>query len=96
MNTPEVFPFKAGEMIPQYSWIQYGFVLVMLFIILFMLTKKSRSLTRMQAHCHVIEKNQLSSKLTLYVVRHQQQRFLLIDNQHALAIHALMPEHTDV
>ena len=78
-------PFKPPFM-PKEGWFHYGLVVMMLLIIILSLAKKLKPKVGSQSICTLIEKQHLGNKTVVYVLQYQQQRFLLIDNQHALSI----------
>lgn len=77
------------------SWGSYTLALMMLLVVIFILAKKHRPLISPKTDCKLIEKTALSHKTMVYIIEHQQQRFLLADNQQSLAIHPLTPVTQD-
>lgn len=73
----------------QHGWLMYGFALVVLLVIVLIIAKKHRPGLVNKSVCQLVEKKYLGNKTVVYVIDYQQQRFLLADNQHALALHAL-------
>lgn len=74
---------------PQIGWVNYALAIVLLLVLVFLFAKKKRPASSHAATCQLIEKKYLGNKTVVYVLDYQNQRFLLADNQHALAIHAL-------
>ncbi len=91
--TDEPIPFKQ-PFIPKGGWLNYGLVIIMLLVIVIMLAKKFKPRQASQATCKLIEKQHLGNKTVVYILQYQQQRFLLVDNQHALAIQEVQNEPT--
>lgn len=81
----EAIPFKQ-PLVPKDGWLHYGLVIIMLLVIVVMFAKKFKPKLTSPSTCLLIEKQHLSNKTVAYVLQYQQERFLLIDNQHALAI----------
>lgn len=77
-------------------WLSYGFVLLILFITLIILAKKTKSRTNSSPQGKIIETLFLHQKTKAYVIDYKGQQFLIAENQNALAIHALdkaFPQH---
>lgn len=74
---------------PQHGWLQYGLAITVLLILILVLARKYKSRVPNPDGCQIIDKKHLGNKTAVYVIEYQQQRFLLADNQQALAIHAL-------
>jgi flagellar biogenesis protein FliO len=70
-------------------WFPYIVILGILFVVLFVLAKKSKVLVKTNSNCQIIEKIPVHHKTQVYVINYQGQRFLIADNQNALAIHSL-------
>lgn len=85
-TTANPIVFKQ-DITPATPWLQYGLVMAILLIFIVVLTRQYKSKTLRHAGCQLIEKKSLGNKTIIYVVEYQKQRFLLADNQHALAIH---------
>ena len=85
-STAEPIVFKQ-EFSPKNGWLNYGLAITVLLIVILVLAKKYKSRPPNLAGCQLVEKKHLGNKTVVYVVEYQQQRFLLADNQHALAIH---------
>ena len=49
----------------------------------------------MKPICQLVEKKYLGNKTVIYIIDYQQQRFILADNQQALAFHQLAQERAD-
>ena len=79
---------------PKEGWLNYGLVIIMLLVIVVMLAKKFKPRQALQSTCKLIEKQHLGNKTVVYILQCQQQRFLLVDNQHALAIQEVQNERT--
>ena len=77
---------------PKNGWLPYGTVIIMLLILVLVIAKKYKPSATRQSVCQLVEKKQLSNKTVVYIIDYQQQRFLLADNQHALALHPLTQE----
>jgi len=75
-------------------WTPYLITLGILFMFLLFLAKKSKRLVKTNSQCQLIEKIPLHHKTQAYVVDYQGQRFLIAENQNALAIHPLQEEKT--
>lgn len=84
----EPIAFKP-DFSPKNGWMHYGLAILILLIIMLLLAKKHTRKLPERASCQLIEKKHLGNKTVLYIVEYQQQRFLLADNQQALAIHPL-------
>lgn len=91
LTTSEAIVFKA-PFIPKNGWLHYGIAIIMLLVIVMVLAKKFRPKLASQSTCQLIEKQHLSNKTVVYILQYQQQRFLLVDNQQALAIHKVNNE----
>lgn len=87
----EKIPFKE-PFSPKNGWISYGIALIALLVILLTLLKKYKPALRHKSECNIIEKKYLGNKTVVYVFEYQQQRFLLADNQLALALQPLLNE----
>lgn len=88
---------NAIEFKPEFSpcgWMSCAIVACILLAIVLLLIKKQKSPRAPVSACQLIEKKYLSNKTIIYVIELQNQRFLLADNQHALALHALNHEAT--
>jgi len=85
-STTEPIVFKQ-EFSPKNGWFNYGLAITILLIVILVLAKKYKSKPLGPIGCQLIEKKHLGNKTVVYVIEYQQQRFLLADNQHALAIH---------
>lgn len=77
------------------SWLNYGIAIAMLLILALIIAKKHKPALTKKPICQLVEKKYLGNKTVIYVIDYQQQRFLLADNQHALAIHELSTRDTD-
>lgn len=77
---------------PHNGWLAYGLALIVLLVIILVLAKKNRPGSTQKSVCQLIEKKYLGNKTVVYVIAYEQQRFLLADNQHALALHPLATE----
>lgn len=84
----ETITFKQS-LSPKISWLNYGLIIVMLLVLVLAIAKKHKPGMSKKSVCQLIEKKYLGNKTVVYVIDYQQQRFLLADNQHALAIHPL-------
>ena len=76
-------------------WWSYGLAIGLLLVMIIILAKKHKPASLSKTACTLIEKKLLSHKTIVYIVEYQQQRFLLADNQQALAIHPLTQEGSD-
>ncbi len=90
----EAITFKP-DFSAKLTWLNYGVAILMLVIIALIIAKKHKPGIAKKSVCQLIEKKYLSNKTVVYVIEHQQQRFLLADNQHALAIHELHAREPD-
>ena len=70
---------------PKPQWYFFMLFLLIVFTILFLLSKKKQSVPSEKSACHVLERKYLDTKTKIFVIQYQQQLFLLADNQHALA-----------
>lgn len=69
----------------------YLLVLGILFLTLFFLAKKSKKLINTN-QCQILERIPIHHKTKVYILDYQGQRFLIADNQNALAIQPLPKE----
>lgn len=83
--------FKTAS-ISTSHWYLYLVVIGVLFLTLLFLAKKSKGLVKPTSEGRLIEKIPLHHKAQVYIIEYQNQRFLIADNQNALAIH---PMHED-
>lgn len=86
--TADPIIFKQ-EFSPQNGWLNYGIAIIILLIIILVLAKKYKPQATGLTGCNLIEKKHLGNKTVVYIVEYQHQRFLLADNQHALAVHQI-------
>ncbi|MFJ1268022.1 hypothetical protein ACD661_05595 [Legionella lytica] len=86
LHTQNTLTFKQDP-INNIHWIPYLVVLLILLIVLFFLAKRSKGLVKKTTHGQIIEKISVHHKMQVYVLDYQGQRFLIADNQNALAIH---------
>lgn len=87
MSSTQVHTIAFKEpFMPKTGWLHYGLVILMLLVIVIMLAKKFKPGQISPSACKLIEKQHLGNKTVVYILQYQQQRFLLVDNQHALAI----------
>lgn len=80
------------EFVPKHGWLQYGVAILMLLVMSLLIAKKYKPRVLPHARCQLIEKKYLGNKTMVYIIEYQQQRFLLADNQNALAVHLLKNE----
>ncbi len=80
---------------PKNSWLTYGSAIIMLLILVIVIAKKHKPGATQKPICQLVEKKYLGNKTVIYIIEYQQQRFLLADNQQALALHPLIQEATD-
>lgn len=73
-------------------WYPYVLILGILFAVLFILAKKSKNLIKPHPTCQIIERIPIHHKTQVYVIDLYGQRFLIADNQNALAIHPVQKE----
>lgn len=78
---------------PGYNWFIYLVSLAALLTLAAVLAKKCRAGLLAQSSCLIVDKQQLGTKTTIYVLEYQNQRFLLADNQQALTLQALTREN---
>lgn len=83
------------DFVPHISGLNIGLTVMALLALAFFLARKLKPRARPLATCQLIDKMHLSHKTTLYVIAVQNQRFVLADNQLALALHALDSKNTD-
>ena len=93
-SSAEAITFKP-DFSAKLSWLNYGVAIVLLVIIALIIAKKYKPNLAKKSVCQLVEKKYLSNKTVVYVIDYQQQRFLLADNQHALAIHELHAREPD-
>lgn len=74
---------------PKNGWLSYAIAVAALLALLATLLKKYKPVGNTRSSCQLIEKKYLGNKTIVYVFEYQQQRFLLADNQQALALHPL-------
>lgn len=77
------------EPVHHLHWVPYILVFGILVASLFFLAKKSKVLVKAAPQCKIIEKMPIQHKTQAYIIEYQGQRFLIADNQNALAIHPL-------
>ena len=80
---------------PKHGWLTYGSAIILLLILVFIITKKHKPSSNQRQVCQLVEKKYLGNKTVVYILDYQQQRFILADNQHALALHQLVKETPD-
>lgn len=80
---------------PHGGWLSYGIAIVIMLVMIVILAKKHKPFSTPRGDCKLIEKKHLGHKTVVYVIEYHQQRFLLADNQQALAIHPLTEGVTD-
>ncbi|HBI21903.1 MAG TPA: hypothetical protein DDY37_04875 [Legionella sp.] len=78
---------------PHISGLHVGLTVIALLAIAFFMAWKHKSRVCPVGTCQLIEKKHLGNKTIVYIIGFQNQRFLLADNQHALALHALDTEN---
>lgn len=86
--THQTIPFKQPFTL-NHNLVNVSGIAVIMLILAFILVKRVHAKPSQQSACRVIEKQFLTNKTVVYVLEYQQQRFLLADNQQALAIHSL-------
>lgn len=80
------------DLTPHSGWLHYGIAILILLMISLFIAKKYRYRVIPIVNCQLIEKKYLGNKTIVYIIEYQRQRFLLADNQHALAVHPLTNE----
>lgn len=80
------------DLVSQVHWAPYLLGLGFLFIALIVLAKKSKGFIKTNSQCQLIESIPIHYKTKVHVIEYQGQRFLIADNQQALAIHPLHKE----
>lgn len=90
----ELITFKSSFS-PKHAGLSYAFALLLLFMLLFIIKKKYKPSLTQPSTCRVIEKKYLGNKTTIYILDYQEQRFLLADNQQALALQPLVKKELD-
>lgn len=85
--------FKQDPM-SNIHWFPYIVVLVVLFVVLVFLAKRPKGLIKTPSKCRVIEQIPIHHKTKIFVIDYQGQKFLIADNQNALAIHPLKEDNT--
>lgn len=88
LHAQSTLAFKK-EPLSTVHWFPYLLVLAILLVALLVLAKKSKGLTKNNGKNLIIEKIPINHKTQIYVLDYQGQRFLIADNQNALAIHPL-------
>lgn len=73
-------------------WLAYTSVLIILLVIVLLLGKYSKKNRLTSSKAHLLETITIHYKTKAYVIEYQGQRFLIADNQNAIAIHALPHE----
>ncbi len=91
LHAQSTFAFKK-EPLSTVHWFPYLLVLAILLVALLALAKKSKGLIKNNGKNQIIEKIPINQKTQVYVLDYQGQRFLIADNQNALAIHPLHEE----
>jgi hypothetical protein len=86
LHAQNTLTFKQDP-ITQIHWIPYLVVLLILLIVLSLLAKRAKGLVKKPTQCQLIEKISVHHKMQVYILDYQGQRFLIADNQNALAIH---------
>ncbi|WP_152571614.1 hypothetical protein [Legionella norrlandica] len=81
------------ELIATPQWFSYGFVFILLLIILFILARFSPKTKFTPTKCQIIEKLTVHQKTKIYIIEYQSQQFLIADNQAALAVHLLQKDY---
>lgn len=94
-SAAEAITFKQPFSVKM-NWLNYGItIVILLLIIALFIAKRHKPHQAKQSLCQLVEKKYLGNKTVLYVIDYQQKRFLLADNQQALAIHELPARETD-
>lgn len=88
----ETLHFKE-PLVLEKGWLVYGIALTILLLISWWVAKKQRGISKLPSTCKLVEKKYLGNKTVVYIIDYQQQRFLLADNQQALALHPI--DHED-
>ncbi|WP_133135603.1 hypothetical protein [Legionella rowbothamii] len=88
LHAQNTLAFKQDP-IAQIHWIPYLVVLLILLVILSFLAKRSKGLVKKPTQYQLIEKISVHHKMQVYILDYQGQRFLIADNQNALAIHPI-------
>lgn len=88
VTASEQIVFKQ-PLTPKNGWLSYAIAVIALLALLATLLKKYKPTGNTGSSCQLIEKKYLGNKTIVYVFEYQQQRFLLADNQQALALHPL-------
>ena len=81
-----------NEVVSSTHWLPYASVLVILLAVLLVLSKYSNKNRITNAKANLLETIPIHYKTKAYVIEFQGQRFLIADNQNAIAIHALKHE----
>lgn len=87
MIDPLIFKHDVS---PQSGWLSYGVVILLLLVMIVLLAKKRKPFATNTTDFELIEKKHVSHKTVIYVMEYRQQRFILADNQQALAIYPLI------
>ena len=69
-------------------WIPLSLVLLILLIVLLLLIKYSQQPNLKNPKTYILETIPIHYKTKAYIIEYQGQRFLITDNQNAIAIHA--------
>ena len=91
LHADSALGFKK-DLVSQVHWGPYLLGLGFLFVALIVLAKKSKGFIKTNAQCKLIESIPIHYKTKVHVIEYQGQRFLIADNQQALAIHSLHKE----
>lgn len=86
LHAQSTLTFKQDP-INNIHWLPYLVVLLILLMVLFLLAKRSKGLVKNPIQGKIIEKIPVHHKMQVYILDYQGQRFLIADNQNALAIH---------
>ncbi|MDR3443418.1 MAG: hypothetical protein P4L65_10450 [Legionella sp.] len=91
LHADSALGFKK-DLVSQVHWTPYLLGLGFLFVALIVLAKKSKGFIKTNAQCQLIESIFIHYKTKVHVIEYHGQRFLIADNQQALAIHPLHKE----
>ena len=77
------------ELSTDVHWLPYCLVLFTLLVILVIFSKWTKKTSRLPKQCRIIEKTLIHHKTKAYIIDYEGQRFLIADNQNAIAIQRL-------
>ncbi len=79
---------------PKISGFNLGLTVMGLLVMAFLGWRSFKRSPHIPGSCQLLEKKHLSHKTIVYIIAHENQRFLLADNQHTMVLHAIDSEKT--